>query len=59
MTLPLGKHSGRHAFARACTEAGLQLDDELLSQAFMRFKALADTGQHVSLNALFVEVSAA
>jgi 2-isopropylmalate synthase len=59
MTLPLGKHSGRHAFARACTEAGLQLDEELLTQAFMRFKALADTGQHVSLNQLFVEVTAA
>ena len=24
MTLPLGKHSGRHAFARACSEAGLR-----------------------------------
>jgi 2-isopropylmalate synthase len=59
MTLPLGKHSGRHAFARACSDAGLQLDEELLTQAFMRFKALADTGQHVSLDALFVEVSAA
>ena len=59
MTLPLGKHSGRHAFARACTDAGLQLDEELLSQAFMRFKALADSGQHVSLDALFVEVTAA
>jgi 2-isopropylmalate synthase len=59
MTLPLGKHSGRHAFARACTEAGLQLDEELLTRAFMRFKALADTGQHVSLDKLFVEVSAA
>jgi 2-isopropylmalate synthase len=59
MTLPLGKHSGRHAFARACTDAGLQLDKELLSQAFMRFKALADSGQHVSLDALFVEVNAA
>ena len=59
MTLPLGKHSGRHAFARACADAGLQLDEELLSQAFMRFKALADSGKHVSLDALFVEVTAA
>jgi len=59
MTLPLGKHSGRHAFARACADAGLKLDEELLSRAFMRFKALADTGQHVSLDALFVEVTAA
>ena len=59
MTLPLGKHSGRHAFARACADAGLKLDEELLAQAFMRFKALADSGQHVSLDALFVDVSAA
>jgi 2-isopropylmalate synthase len=59
MTLPLGKHSGRHAFARACADAGFQLDEELLTKAFMRFKALADTGQHVSLDALFVEVTAA
>jgi 2-isopropylmalate synthase len=59
MTLPLGKHSGRHAFARACTEAGLELDDELLAQAFTRFKALADNGQSVSLDALFMEVTAA
>jgi 2-isopropylmalate synthase len=59
MTLPLGKHSGRHAFARACADAGLHLDEELLTQAFMRFKALADSGKHVSLDAVFVEVSAA
>src|SRR5437763_826465 len=26
MSLPLGKHSGRHAFARACAEAGRVLD---------------------------------
>jgi 2-isopropylmalate synthase len=59
MTLPLGKHSGRHAFARACAEAGLQLDDERLTTAFRRFKALADSGKHVSLNELFIEVTAA
>jgi 2-isopropylmalate synthase len=59
MTLPLGKHSGRHAFARACADAGMKLDEDLLTQAFMRFKALADTGQHVSLDAVFVEVTAA
>jgi 2-isopropylmalate synthase len=59
MTLPLGKHSGRHAFARACGEAGIQLDDELLASAFERFKALADTGRRVSLGELFTEVPAA
>ena len=42
MTLPLGKHSGRHAFARACSEAGLELDRDALAGAFARFKALAD-----------------
>src|SRR5205085_9331499 len=30
MTLPLGKHSGRHAFARACADAGIELDDDEL-----------------------------
>ena len=59
MTLPLGKHSGRHAFARACADAGLKLDEALLTQAFMRFKALADSGKHVSLDAVFVEETAA
>ncbi len=59
MTLPLGKHSGRHAFARACTEAGIRLDEERLASAFERFKALADTGQRVALEDLFAEVSAA
>jgi 2-isopropylmalate synthase len=55
-TLPLGKHSGRHAFARACTEAGLSLDREALDAAFARFKRLADTGGRVSLVDVFEEV---
>jgi 2-isopropylmalate synthase len=59
MTLPLGKHSGRHAFARACFDAGIQLDEELLASAFERFKALADTGRRVSLGEVFTEVPAA
>jgi 2-isopropylmalate synthase len=59
MTLPLGKHSGRHAFTRACFEAGIQLDDDLLASAFERFKALADTGRRVSLGDVFTEVPAA
>ena len=42
MTLPLGKHSGRHAFSRACAEAGLELDEDELVEAFARFKARAD-----------------
>ena len=58
MTLPLGKHSGRHAFARACTDAGLELDRDALAAAFARFKALADRGERVTLNDVFVGVTA-
>jgi 2-isopropylmalate synthase len=49
MTLPLGKHSGRHAFARACAERGVELMGEDLNAAFRRFKALADSGRQVVL----------
>jgi 2-isopropylmalate synthase len=56
MTLPLGKHSGRHAFARACAEAGIKLTDEALAQAFRRFKQLADSGKTVTLSDVFEEV---
>jgi 2-isopropylmalate synthase len=56
MTLPLGKHSGRHAFARACADAGLQLDKQALAKAFRRFKQLADSGKTVTLSDVFEEV---
>jgi 2-isopropylmalate synthase len=56
MTLPLGKHSGRHAFARACAEAGIQLDGEAFGKAFRRFKQLADSGKNVTLSDVFEEV---
>jgi 2-isopropylmalate synthase len=58
MTLPLGKHSGRHAFRRACTEAGLQPSEDELAAAFTRFKTLADAGADVTLNDAFEEVAA-
>ena len=58
MTLPLGKHSGRHAFARARTEAGLELNREDVDSAFARFKELADSGDRVSLADVFEEVPA-
>jgi 2-isopropylmalate synthase len=56
MTLPLGKHSGRHAFARACADAGIQLDGDELRAAFQRFKRLADERQAVTLYDVFEEV---
>ena len=58
MTLPLGKHSGRHAFARACAAAGLTLDDDELRAAFQRFKRLADERKAVTLYDVFEEVPA-
>jgi 2-isopropylmalate synthase len=58
MTLPLGKHSGRHAFARACAERGIQLSGEELNTAFRRFKALADSGGAIPLDAVFQGVPA-
>jgi 2-isopropylmalate synthase len=53
MTLPLGKHSGRHAFAQACANAGIELDREELNAAFARFKELADTRKAVTLYDVF------
>jgi 2-isopropylmalate synthase len=58
MTLPLGKHSGRHAFRRACEEAGIRLSDAELTEAFQRFKELADTRKAVTLYDVFEEVAA-
>jgi len=58
MTLPLGKHSGRHAFAKACESAGMTLTRDELESAFARFKSLADTGEVVTLAAVFEEVAA-
>ncbi len=56
MTLPLGKHSGRHAFARACADAGIELGGDELRAAFQRFKRLADERQAVTLYDVFEEV---
>jgi 2-isopropylmalate synthase len=58
MTLPLGKHSGRHAFARACAERGVHLSGEELDGAFRRFKERADAGGAVAFEELFQEVTA-
>ncbi len=53
MTLPLGKHSGRHAFALACAEAGIQIGGDELNEAFKRFKQLADQRKQVTLYDVF------
>jgi 2-isopropylmalate synthase len=58
MTLPLGKHSGRHAFRRAVSEAGLSPSEDELAAAFARFKRLADAGVDVTLTDAFEEVAA-
>ena len=58
MTLPLGKHSGRHAFARACADAGITLDREALNKAFARFKELADSRPAVTLHDVFEQEAA-
>jgi len=58
MTLPLGKHSGRHAFAKACAEQGVQLAKHELDAAFRRFKELADAGGAVTIEDLLQEVAA-
>jgi 2-isopropylmalate synthase len=57
-SLPLGKHSGRHAFVRACAAAGFQLPREEVDAAFARFKRLADLGGPVSLSDVLQEVPA-
>jgi 2-isopropylmalate synthase len=41
-TLVLGKHSGRHALAKRCSELGYELDNEGLDRAYKLFKLLAD-----------------
>jgi 2-isopropylmalate synthase len=56
MTLPLGKHSGRHAFVRACADAGIELGADELRNAFARFKRLADERKAVTLYDVFEEV---
>jgi 2-isopropylmalate synthase len=58
MTLPLGKHSGRHAFARACADRGVKLVGDELNDAFRRFKQLADGGGVVALDDVLEGVTA-
>jgi 2-isopropylmalate synthase len=45
--LVLGKHSGRHAFKKRLEELGIELADDDLNKAFVRFKALCDRKKEV------------
>jgi 2-isopropylmalate synthase len=45
--LVLGKHSGRHAFKNRLEELGVELTEEELNHAFVRFKALCDRKKEV------------
>jgi 2-isopropylmalate synthase len=58
MTLPLGKHSGRHAFTQAVDASGHTLARDEIDAAFRRFKQLADTGAPVSIDDVLQEVRA-
>ena len=45
--LVLGKHSGRHGFKKRLEELGIQLSEDDLNKAFIRFKALADKKKEI------------
>lgn len=47
-SLVMGKHSGRHAFARKVQELGYHPSRPELEHAFLRFKSLADREKHIS-----------
>ncbi|MGY4257860.1 2-isopropylmalate synthase [Bradyrhizobium sp. USDA 4516] len=47
-SLVMGKHSGRHAFARKVQELGCQHSESSLARAFVQFKALADRKKLIS-----------
>jgi len=48
--LPLGKHSGRHAFEKVLGDAGYRLSPEELERAFTRFKEVCDRKKTVLLD---------
>ncbi|MEM7544472.1 MAG: 2-isopropylmalate synthase [Pseudomonadota bacterium] len=45
--LPMGKHSGRAAFRAKLKDLGIEMGDNAFQEAFVRFKALADTKKDV------------
>jgi 2-isopropylmalate synthase len=44
----LGKHSGKHAFSNTLKEMGIDLSDEEVTEAFVKFKALTDKKKNVT-----------
>ncbi|MFT6773042.1 MAG: 2-isopropylmalate synthase [Paracoccaceae bacterium] len=59
--LVMGKHSGRAAFRAKLSDLGYELGDNQIQDAFVRFKALADTKKEVfdqDIVALITEASA-
>jgi len=46
-TLAMGKHSGRHAFKAKLADLGIDLGQNAMQDAFVRFKALADRKKEV------------
>ncbi len=46
-SLILGKHSGRHAFKDKLQQLGIDIGDNALEDAFVRFKSLADKKKEV------------
>jgi 2-isopropylmalate synthase len=47
-SIVLGKHSGRHALAKALSELGFDVSGQALNTAFRRFKELADKKKQVT-----------
>jgi 2-isopropylmalate synthase len=53
----LGKHSGRHGFKDKLNHLGIRLSENMLQDAFHRFKKLADTQKYVDDDALIALVA--
>lgn len=45
----LGKHSGKHAFSSTLEHLGIELNEEELQEAFVKFKDLTDKKKNVSI----------
>ena len=59
-SMVMGKHSGRHAFKQRLIALGYNLNDELMQQAFERFKVVADKKKDIydeDLEAIVEEIS--